>query len=177
MYNCLSSIARLWSKGSLDCAASVNKERSFSEPEVSSTQITQSTQAYSLLSTCVLGLAEGYLAADDLNSEKFIPNFFLKNPNVWQENEKRDLGSAGQEEPWRSFWKGPRDRLYRYIGIRKPRPGTQETDCLTDLAISDAIRVETSNGLGKNTYSWLCKDANPPNEVGPTTNVRYVDSG
>lgn len=66
-----------------------------------------------------LGLAEGYLGSDDLNKEKFIPNFFLENPNIWQEDEKRNLDSAAQEEPWRKFWKGPRDRLYRYCTIRK----------------------------------------------------------
>ena len=59
------------------------------------------------------GLAEGYLGSDDLSSEKFIPNFFLKNPSSWQEDEKRNLDAAGQKEPWRNFWKGPRDRLYR----------------------------------------------------------------
>ncbi len=59
------------------------------------------------------GLAEGYLGDDDLNKKKFIPNFFLKDPNVWQEGEQRSLISAGQEEAWRKFWKGPRDRLYR----------------------------------------------------------------
>ena len=59
------------------------------------------------------GLAEGYLGSDDLSSEKFIPNFFLKNPSAWQEDEKRKLDAAGQKEPWRKFWKGPRDRLYR----------------------------------------------------------------
>lgn len=66
-----------------------------------------------------LGLAEGYLGSDDLNKEKFIPNFFLENPNMWQEDEERNLDSAGQAEPWRNFWKGPRDRLYRYSSIRK----------------------------------------------------------
>ncbi|KAM0794352.1 hypothetical protein BDR22DRAFT_876217 [Usnea florida] len=59
------------------------------------------------------GLAEGYLGSEDLNREKFIPNFFLKNPNIWQENEQRTLKSTGPQEPWRNFWKGPRDRLYR----------------------------------------------------------------
>lgn len=59
------------------------------------------------------GLAEGYLGADDLNKEKFIPNFFLKNGSMWQKDEERNLDSAGQEEPWRHFWRGPRDRLYR----------------------------------------------------------------
>ena len=59
------------------------------------------------------GLAEGYLGSDDLNKEKFVPNFFLENPNTWREDEERSLDSTGPKEPWRNFWKGPRDRLYR----------------------------------------------------------------
>ena len=63
------------------------------------------------------GLAEGYLGSDDLsdelNKKKFIPNFFLKDPDVWRKGEHRSLDSASQKEPWRQFWKGPRDRLYR----------------------------------------------------------------
>ena len=63
------------------------------------------------------GLAEGYLGSDDLsddlNKKKFIPNFFLKDPDVWRKGEQRSLDSASQKEPWRQFWKGPRDRLYR----------------------------------------------------------------
>lgn len=59
------------------------------------------------------GLAEGYLGSDLLSKEKFIPNFFLKNPDYWREDEKRHLDSVGHVEPWRNFWKGPRDRLYR----------------------------------------------------------------
>ncbi|KAI9816801.1 MAG: putative NRPS-like protein biosynthetic cluster [Pycnora praestabilis] len=58
------------------------------------------------------GLAEGYLGSE-LNAEKFIPNFFLQDPNIWQNNEKRDVQQTGYSEPWREFWKGPRDRLYR----------------------------------------------------------------
>ena len=63
------------------------------------------------------GLAEGYLGSDDLsddlNKKKFIPNFFLKDPDVWRKGEQKSLDSASQKEPWRKFWKGPRDRLYR----------------------------------------------------------------
>ena len=63
------------------------------------------------------GLAEGYLGSDDLNDDlnkqKFIPNFFLKDPDVWRKAEQGSLDSASQQEPWRQFWKGPRDRLYR----------------------------------------------------------------
>ena len=60
------------------------------------------------------GLAEGYLGSDDLNKAKFIPNFFLSDPRTWQEKEKEMLKSENAEaQPWRAFWKGPRDRLYR----------------------------------------------------------------
>ena len=52
------------------------------------------------------GLAEGYLGSKELNDEKFIPNFFLKDPNIWLK---------ADEEPRREdeLWKGPRDRLYK----------------------------------------------------------------
>lgn len=59
------------------------------------------------------GLAEGYLGSDELNKEKFIPNFFLKNPDVWMQAEKEDFDLRGHKEPWRDFWRGPRDRLYK----------------------------------------------------------------
>ena len=62
------------------------------------------------------GLAEGYLGTDELtqqlNKEKFIPNFFANN-NVWEEIDKRIATERGHQEPWRKHWKGPRDRLYR----------------------------------------------------------------
>ena len=58
------------------------------------------------------GLAEGYLGSDDLsddlNKKKFLPNFFLKDPDMWQKGEQRI-----ESRPWQQFWKGPRDRLYR----------------------------------------------------------------
>lgn len=59
------------------------------------------------------GLAEGYLGSDELNKEKFVNNFFLSKPNVWMEREREDLDRSGHKEPWREFWRGPRDRLYR----------------------------------------------------------------
>ncbi len=54
------------------------------------------------------GLAEGYKDLPDLTSKKFVPNW-LVNPNKWME---ADLQS-GRQEPWRQYYKGPRDRLYR----------------------------------------------------------------
>lgn len=56
------------------------------------------------------GLAEGYLGSDELNREKFIDNFF-PHPD-WGKADKLVL-RQGPVEPWRAFWKGPRDRLYK----------------------------------------------------------------
>ncbi|TDZ25510.1 L-2-aminoadipate reductase large subunit [Colletotrichum orbiculare MAFF 240422] len=54
------------------------------------------------------GLAEGYLANQELNKAKFINNWFVTD-NRWAELDEQ----ASQDEPWRQFYKGPRDRLYR----------------------------------------------------------------
>lgn len=54
------------------------------------------------------GLAEGYLGSPELNSKKFLTNWFVK-PEVWAEKDKALNGN----EPWREFYVGPRDRLYR----------------------------------------------------------------
>lgn len=54
------------------------------------------------------GLAEGYLGSPELNSKKFLTNWFVK-PEVWTEKDKALNGN----EPWREFYVGPRDRLYR----------------------------------------------------------------
>ncbi|KAJ5679318.1 hypothetical protein N7462_007562 [Penicillium macrosclerotiorum] len=52
------------------------------------------------------GLAEGYLGTPDLNAKKFLTNWFVK-PEVWTEKD------VSKGEPWREFYMGPRDRLYR----------------------------------------------------------------
>ncbi|KAJ5089609.1 hypothetical protein N7532_008293 [Penicillium argentinense] len=54
------------------------------------------------------GLAEGYLGTPDLNAQKFLTNWFVK-PEVWAEKDKAE----SKNEPWREFYVGPRDRLYR----------------------------------------------------------------
>lgn len=56
------------------------------------------------------GLAEGYLGSAELNAEKFLTNWFVK-PEVWIGKDK--AFSQGAMEPWREFYVGPRDRLYR----------------------------------------------------------------
>jgi L-aminoadipate-semialdehyde dehydrogenase len=57
------------------------------------------------------GLAEGYLGSDELTKTKFIQSWFVDN-NVWVEQDKK-VAKSSEEEPWRQFYKGPRDRMYR----------------------------------------------------------------
>jgi L-aminoadipate-semialdehyde dehydrogenase len=59
------------------------------------------------------GLAEGYLGDKLLNEKKFIPNWFV-DPKIWIGQYEKEISSKDIErEPWREFYKGPRDRLYR----------------------------------------------------------------
>ena len=55
------------------------------------------------------GLAEGYLADDEKNREKFVSNWFV-DPNMWTSRYKSE---SHPNQPWRAYYKGPRDRLYR----------------------------------------------------------------
>lgn len=57
------------------------------------------------------GLSDGYLANDNLNKLKFVDNWFVDN-NKWVEEDKKTAKSL-EEEPWRQFYLGPRDRMYR----------------------------------------------------------------
>lgn len=56
------------------------------------------------------GLAEGYLGSPEINEKKFIKNWFVK-PETWIEKEKSE--AIGTNEPWREFYVGARDRMYR----------------------------------------------------------------
>ncbi|KAK3309855.1 uncharacterized protein B0T15DRAFT_16277 [Chaetomium strumarium] len=54
------------------------------------------------------GLAEGYLGDQALNQQKFLMNWFVDNQK-WVEADQK----TNKNEPWRKYYKGPRDRLYR----------------------------------------------------------------
>lgn len=54
------------------------------------------------------GLAEGYKGDSALNEQKFLMNWFVDN-KAWVEADKKN----NRDEPWRKYYKGPRDRLYR----------------------------------------------------------------
>ena len=43
-----------------------------------------------------------------LNDQKFLMNWFLDNQSWVDADKRNDRG-----EPWRKYYKGPRDRLYR----------------------------------------------------------------
>ncbi|KAH8730466.1 hypothetical protein GQ44DRAFT_673249 [Phaeosphaeriaceae sp. PMI808] len=58
------------------------------------------------------GLAEEYLGLPDLTATKFVDNWFV-DQNKWIDQDKTRVESQGAAEPWRDFYKGPRDRLYR----------------------------------------------------------------
>jgi L-2-aminoadipate reductase len=54
------------------------------------------------------GLAEGYRGDQALNDQKFLMNWFTDN-KIWVEADMKN----NKGEPWRNYYKGPRDRLYR----------------------------------------------------------------
>jgi L-aminoadipate-semialdehyde dehydrogenase len=58
------------------------------------------------------GLAEGYLGDEQKNTEKFVRNWFVDEQR-WVEEDKKRAAAASQAEPWREFYAGPRDRMYR----------------------------------------------------------------
>ncbi|KAL8821243.1 MAG: hypothetical protein Q9223_000668 [Gallowayella weberi] len=60
------------------------------------------------------GLAEGYLGEDlvELTRTKFVDNWFV-DPRRWIEEDKKKVAQQPEQPPWRTYYKGPRDRLYR----------------------------------------------------------------
>ncbi|KAI9247129.1 L-aminoadipate-semialdehyde dehydrogenase [Phascolomyces articulosus] len=63
------------------------------------------------------GLSEGYLRLPEATNEKFIPNWFVNEPNGECKDESLVSGDT-----WREFWKGKRDRMYRSGDLGRYRP-------------------------------------------------------
>ena len=57
------------------------------------------------------GLAEHYLGDPEKSAQKFVMNWFV-DPEYWKQEDVRKSKSNAQE-PWRSCYQGPRDRMYR----------------------------------------------------------------
>ncbi|KAM3076161.1 large subunit of alpha-aminoadipate reductase [Clarireedia jacksonii] len=73
------------------------------------------------------GLAEGYLGSDELNKAKFVDSWFVDN-SKWVEEDKK-LAKSLEEEPWREYYKGPRDRMYRSGDLGRYTP-TGDVECV-----------------------------------------------
>ncbi|KAL8902042.1 MAG: hypothetical protein Q9207_004907 [Kuettlingeria erythrocarpa] len=60
------------------------------------------------------GLAEGYLGEDlaELTRTKFVENWFVE-PRKWIEEDRKRVAEEKGRQPWRQYFEGPRDRLYR----------------------------------------------------------------
>jgi L-aminoadipate-semialdehyde dehydrogenase len=70
------------------------------------------------------GLAEGYLGDDEktaeFNRSKFLANWFV-DPAKWTKEYEQQVAS-GAPTPWRNFYKGPRDRIYKTGDLGRVRP-------------------------------------------------------
>lgn len=58
------------------------------------------------------GLAEGYLGLDSVTKEKFLESWFVP-ADHWAKQDAASVVNGEAKQPWREFYKGPRDRLYR----------------------------------------------------------------
>ncbi|KAL9609620.1 MAG: hypothetical protein Q9167_005621 [Letrouitia subvulpina] len=60
------------------------------------------------------GLAEGYLGEEltELTRTKFVTNWFV-DPQKWITEDKKLVERQEERQPWREYYYGPRDRLYR----------------------------------------------------------------
>ena len=70
------------------------------------------------------GLAEGYLGLPELTDKKFVRNWFVGSQE-WITEDNKKAANAGKE-PWREFYKGPRDRLYRSGDLGRYTPSGGE---------------------------------------------------
>ncbi|KAE8442048.1 large subunit of alpha-aminoadipate reductase [Mollisiaceae sp. DMI_Dod_QoI] len=73
------------------------------------------------------GLAEGYLGSDDLTKKKFVDSWFVDN-SKWVEEDKK-IAKSTTEEPWREFYFGPRDRMYRSGDLGRYMP-SGDVECV-----------------------------------------------
>ncbi|KUJ13154.1 large subunit of L-aminoadipate-semialdehyde dehydrogenase [Mollisia scopiformis] len=73
------------------------------------------------------GLAEGYLGSDELTKTKFVDSWFVDNAK-WVEEDKK-VAKSMAEEPWREFYFGPRDRMYRSGDLGRYMP-SGDVECV-----------------------------------------------
>lgn len=89
------------------------------------------------------GLAEGYLGDPALSAKKFVQNWFV-DPDRWIEVDRKRVQERGVEEPWRAYYLGPRDRLYRSgdLGRYLPSGDVECTGRADDQVKIRGFRIE-----------------------------------
>lgn len=115
------------------------------------------------------GLAEGYLGLDDFTKEKFVTNWFV-DPNKWAEEEEKQVAAQGSKEPWREFYFGPRDRMYKSgdLGRRREDGNVEVTGRVDNQVKIRGFRIElgeidkhlSSHSLIRENVTLLRRDAN-----------------
>ncbi|KAF1814762.1 alpha-aminoadipate reductase [Eremomyces bilateralis CBS 781.70] len=115
------------------------------------------------------GLAEGYLGLEDLTKQKFVDNWFV-DPKKWVVEDEERVKALSQPEPWRQFYKGPRDRMYKSGDLgRRRADGNVECTGRADNQIKiRGFRIElgeidahvTSHPLVRENVTLLRRDPN-----------------
>ena len=103
------------------------------------------------------GLAEGYKGDQALTDQKFLMNWFVNN-QTWLEADKQ----SSKGEPWRKYYKGPRDRLYRTgdLGKYLESGDVQCVGRVDDQIKIRGFRIELNDidsNLGQNPLVRDCK--------------------
>ncbi|KAH7318213.1 alpha-aminoadipate reductase [Stachybotrys elegans] len=101
------------------------------------------------------GMAEGYLGDPAKTNEKFINNWFVDN-DKWVEADK----ASDKGEPWRKFYKGPRDRLYRTgdLGQYLPSGAVQVLGRIDSQVKIRGFRIELNEIDANLSNSSLIRD-------------------
>lgn len=105
------------------------------------------------------GLAEGYLGDKEKTDAKFLDNWFVDNKR-WEEEDQK----VNKNEPWRKYFKGPRDRLYRTGDLgRYMQSGDVEcTGRADDQVKIRGFRIELNEIDSNLSQSPLIRDCKPP---------------
>lgn len=74
------------------------------------------------------GLSEGYLGQKELSEAKFKPNWFV-DPHKWID--EYQTSKTSKDEPWRQFYRGPRDRLYKSGDLGRYTPSGRKLSSIS----------------------------------------------
>ena len=120
------------------------------------------------------GLAEGYKGDQALNDQKFLMNWF-RNSQTWLEADKQ----SSKGEPWRKYYKGPRDRLYRTGDLGKYLE-SGDVECIG--RVDDQVKIrgfrielnEIDSNLSQNPLVRDCKTLVRRDKNEESTLVSYI---